>query len=138
MPQACVAAGCSRTKSDGVSLHSFPKDEALRKKWTTAVRVHRAKWEGPSERSTLCSLHFTKDCYDMEIEMRIKLGLSNKKIDLKPGSIPTLFPSASDIRSGSMTWCSRSLHRQVCAGVVNSGESSSSRMAFRKRQRSQV
>ena len=30
----CVAAGCSRTHSDGVSLFKFPKDPARRQEWT--------------------------------------------------------------------------------------------------------
>ena len=135
MPQTCVAALCSRGTSDGVSLHLFPKNAALSKKWTRAVRVHRAKWNGPTERLTLCSLHFTKDCYEQEIQLRMKLGLDSKKLVLKPGSIPTLFPSASDEKSGSMAWCLASIHGELFAKQeVRSG----SRIAFRKRQRSQV
>ena len=54
------------------------------------------------ERSTLCSLHFAKDCYEQEVQLKIILGPSGKKPILKPDSLPTLFPSARDIRINGM------------------------------------
>ena len=139
MPQSCVAALCSRGTKDGVSLHAFPKDAVLRKLWTRAVRVHWAKWDGSTERSTLCSLNFAKDCYEQEAQLRIRLGPSRKKLILKPGSLPTFFPSARDETSGSMAWCLESIHRELFASAhVQQRESSSDKMTFRKRQRSLV
>ena len=113
MPQSFVVALCSRGTKDGVSLHSFPKDTALRKLWTRAVRVHRAKWDGPTERSTLRSLHFAKVCYEQEAQLWIRLGLSRKKLILKPGSLPSFIPSARDETSGSMAWWSESIHGEL-------------------------
>ena len=38
MVQYCIAAGCSNTRSDGVSLFKFPSDPLLREKWTREVK----------------------------------------------------------------------------------------------------
>ena len=50
MPSRCVAAGCSNTTKDGVSLHRFPSDPKYRRIiiWTTKVKLTRAKWSGHS------------------------------------------------------------------------------------------
>ncbi|CAG2212308.1 unnamed protein product [Mytilus edulis] len=45
----CVAANCGNTNADGFSLHSFPKDPNLRKKWTGFVKPERANCYGPTE-----------------------------------------------------------------------------------------
>ena len=58
MVKSCVAANCSNTYRDGVSLFKFPKDPALRQKWIKNVQRTRAKWSGPSEHSVSCSQHF--------------------------------------------------------------------------------
>ena len=44
MVKRCVAAGCSNTNADGVSLFKFPKDEKLRALWIKQVRRFRAEW----------------------------------------------------------------------------------------------
>ena len=51
MSLRCVAAGCSNTTKDSVSLHRFPSDTKYRRIWTTKVKLTRAKWSGPTERS---------------------------------------------------------------------------------------
>ena len=104
MPYCCVAGGCSRTSDDGVSMHKFPTDASLASKWSKAIRVHRTNWAGPSSSSRLCSLHFTSDCYDSETSMRQKMLLEDKRMNLKEGFFPTLFPSKKDIDAGSDTW----------------------------------
>lgn len=38
MVRTCVAAGCSNTNRDGVSLFQFPKDKILRKRWADQVK----------------------------------------------------------------------------------------------------
>ena len=38
MVKRCVAAGCSNTHSDGVSLFHFPRDPSLRLQWTRQVQ----------------------------------------------------------------------------------------------------
>ncbi|XP_028411527.1 ubiquitin carboxyl-terminal hydrolase 36-like [Dendronephthya gigantea] len=65
----CVAGGPSKVScknnsyTDGVSMHYFPKNEDLRKKWTNFVRKHRKDFE-PSKKSCLCSAHFEDECYE--------------------------------------------------------------------------
>ena len=38
MPRRCAAAGCDTKSGMGYSLHGFPQDEVLRKKWVRAVK----------------------------------------------------------------------------------------------------
>ena len=49
MVKRCVAATCSKTYADNVSLFQFPRDLALKRQWTKQVQRTRAKWSGPSE-----------------------------------------------------------------------------------------
>uniref|UniRef100_A0A3P9MF40 THAP-type domain-containing protein n=2 Tax=Oryzias latipes TaxID=8090 RepID=A0A3P9MF40_ORYLA len=60
MPSRCVAAGCSNTSSESVSVYKFPKQETLLKQWTKQVQRTRANWV-PTASSTLCSEHFEAD-----------------------------------------------------------------------------
>ena len=66
MPRRCIAAGCDGVGGKDYSLHKFPKDEAIRKKWIKAVKEQRSNWNGPSPYSLLCSKHFTADCFISE------------------------------------------------------------------------
>ena len=85
-------------------MHKFPTDTSLASKWSKAIRVHCADWTGLSSSSRLCSLHFTSDCYNRETIMRKKIRLEDKRLNLREGSIPSLFPSTKDIGAGSETW----------------------------------
>ena len=38
MPKRFVAAGCDTVGGMGYSLRSFPKDETMKRKWTSAVK----------------------------------------------------------------------------------------------------
>ena len=58
MSKHCVAAGCDTKSGMGYSLHGFPQDEVLQKKWVRAVKRQRSNWEGPLSSSQLCSKHF--------------------------------------------------------------------------------
>ena len=89
-------------------MHKFPTDASLASNWSKAICIYRADWTGPSSSSRLCSLHFTSDCYDSETIMRKKMRLEDKRLNLKEGSIPTLFPSKKDIDAGSETWTNQS------------------------------
>ena len=51
----CVAEKCGNTNADGVSLHTFPKDPTLLKKWSDFVKLKRGAWPGPTEYLTLWS-----------------------------------------------------------------------------------
>ena len=46
MPRRCIAAGYNTSSGMGYSLHSFPKDETLRRKWISAVKCQRSNWDG--------------------------------------------------------------------------------------------
>lgn len=49
--------------TDGISMHYFPKNEAVRIKWMRFVQKHRKDFV-PSKKSCLCSAHFDKSCYE--------------------------------------------------------------------------
>ena len=65
----CVAGGPNKVScknnsySECISMHYFPKDEIVRKKWTNFVQKHRKNFV-PSNKSCLCSAHFDKSCYE--------------------------------------------------------------------------
>ena len=54
----CVAGGArnvsctNNSKTAGISLHMFPRDDAIREKWIRFIQRHRAIWQ-PSKTSTL-------------------------------------------------------------------------------------
>ena len=111
MPKRCVAGGCSNTTEGGYSLHTFPKDPALRAQWTKEVARYCGGWPGPTEHSVLCSLHFTKDCYEASSLLTEEMALPySQKRRLKSKALPTLFPRASDSTTGSMDWAKASIH----------------------------
>ena len=88
MPQCCIAAGCNTTSSMGYSLHSFPKDKALRRKWIYAVKRQRSNWDGPSSSSLLCSKHSKEDCFATEgVQFCEALGVPAQK-RLKADGVP--------------------------------------------------
>ena len=89
MPSRCVAAGCSNTTKDGVSLHRFPSDPKYRRIWTTKVKLTRAKWSGPTEHSFLCSTHFAQTCFERGLHSQF--GMAYKAM-LLPDAIPMIFP----------------------------------------------
>ena len=67
MPQHnCVAADCKTIVGMGYSLHKFPKDKSLKRRWISAVKQQRKDWNSPSPTSVLCSKHFTEDLYETD------------------------------------------------------------------------
>uniref|UniRef100_A0A3P9HYZ0 THAP-type domain-containing protein n=1 Tax=Oryzias latipes TaxID=8090 RepID=A0A3P9HYZ0_ORYLA len=91
MPSRCVAAGCSNTSSESVSVFKFPKQETLLKQWTKQVQRTRANWV-PTASSTLCSEHFEADCFEETPQLMKDMGMHvrYKKV-LKPNAITTIF-----------------------------------------------
>ena len=73
----CVAGGPSTYSFnntnfvEGITMHKFPKDEELRKKWLKFVHTHRPNFE-PKERSCLCSSHFEPSCFERKIDLEMK------------------------------------------------------------------
>ena len=45
------------SRSEGISMHMFPRDEKKHTAWTSFVRNHRPNWN-PMATSALCSAHF--------------------------------------------------------------------------------
>ena len=108
MPRRCVAAGCNTTSRMGCSLHSFPKDETLRRKWISAVKRQRNSWDGPSSSSLLCSKHFKEDCFVMEgVRFRDALGIPAQK-RLKGDAVPTIFARSVDQLDAGSSSCTPS------------------------------
>ena len=68
--------------------------------------------------------------------MRKQLGLEEKRRNLKPDAVPTLFPKKIHFQSGSISWCEGSLHS--AAVIASKTVSGASGGAFRKRQWSEV
>ena len=69
MPTRYVAAACSNTHHDGVSLFMLSRDRCLREKWAKQVHRTRAQWN-PTENSVLCSKHFKEDCFEPGTDVR--------------------------------------------------------------------
>ena len=94
----CVAGGpnnvrCTNTSyTEGVSMHVFPKNEEIRKKWTKFVQRHRANFI-PSSTSALCSAHFEVACYERNISLNFgeqtPTGKALKRY-LKKDATPTI------------------------------------------------
>ena len=66
MPRRCIAAGCDSVGGKGCSLHKFPQDEAIKRKWIKAVKQPRSNWDGPSPHLLLCSKPFADNCFVTE------------------------------------------------------------------------
>ena len=93
MVKRCVAAGCSNTNADGVSLYKFPKNEALRSQWIKQMQRFRAEWTATAY-SVLCSKHFSDDCFEPASQIAATFGMQKSR-RLKPDAIPTLFDRPS-------------------------------------------
>lgn len=80
----CVAGGCSRRKSDGVSLHQFPFDRpSILRQWTVFVHNSRKNWNGPTKASVLCSAHFTEDSYPAKYRLMESVGVPVQRKELE-------------------------------------------------------
>jgi hypothetical protein len=92
----CVAGGprnvsCkNNSKTEGVSMHSFPSNHVNRLKWTGFVQRHRTQWH-PSNSSVLCSVHLQPSDFEQRLDLNVDLdGKSKTKRWLKKGAIPTV------------------------------------------------
>ena len=144
MVKRCVAAGCSNTYSDGVSLFQFPRDPVLRQQWSQQVRRTRARWSGPSEHSVLCSKHFTESCFEPSSALASKVGLEKRK-RLKADAVPTIFERPETSTSSTNTSGDFSSQRKRAAVDTPLEESTGAkhqakraRGAYEKRERARV
>lgn len=140
MVNRCVAAGCSNTSSDRVSLFKFPSDAVLRRKWEKQVQRTRAQWKA-TEHSFLCSDHFTEDCFEVDSALASQFGMKKRR-RLRPGAVPTIFhrSSAAQVRTDEAAEerSSRKRTAEVCPMVDDEGPSKRKRGAVEKRERREV
>ena len=145
MVKRCIAAGCSNTYSDNVSLYKFPRDPVLRQQWVKQVQRTRAQWSGPSEHSVLCSEHFTDCCFQPDSAIAASMGLQKRRM-LKPDAIPTVFERPAvqlPSSSGSCAGASGSSRKRGSSTTSPAAEDTPSqpkkrRGAYEKRERSRV
>ena len=144
MGKRCVAAGCSNTHRDGVSLHKFPKDASLRQQWVRQVQRTRADWKEPSEHSVVCSAHFAEPCFEPDSALALAMGLEKRKKKLKPDAVPTLFDRPS-VAGGTeeASASSRKRQRSITLSTLSPSNLATckpkkARVAFEKRERARV
>ena len=136
-----VAAGCSNTHSDSISMHKFPKDSELRKKWEKQVQRTRERWSA-TENSFLCSEHFEAECFEVDSMLAEQMGLKKRR-RLKPDAVPTIFvrhvtpqqttESSSSCEAPALTTARK--RAPASSSTVGTGDPPKKRMAFEKRER---
>ena len=132
----CVAAGCTATHKDNVSLHEFPKDSRpdIRRQWINFVKTKRKDFTSPSAHSVLCEKHFTPDCYPLEYSIKKNLGIVVKKKSLLPDAVPTIHLVGSVEK---ITGCKRSAS-QSFDSLARPSQPKQMRSAYRKRECTRV
>ena len=140
MVKRCVAAGCSNTYREGVSLFLFPKDHAIRLQWIKQVQRTRAEWKGPSEHSVLCSDHFNDDCFEPDSAIASSLGLDKPRRRLKADALPTIFKRVAAPGLGTATATGKRLASEGPGSTDPDGSQSKKvrREAYEKRERARV
>ena len=79
MPKHCVAGGFNRSTEGGFSLHTFPKDPVRKAKWSSNVGRWRSDWNEPTDHLVVCSLRFTRDCFESSVIVSEEMGIPPKK-----------------------------------------------------------
>lgn len=135
----CVAAGCTSTNADNISVHEFPKEikRELRRKWINFVKTKRQDFNQPSRFSVLCELHFAPDCYPAEYRIKQSMCIEIKKKRLLPDVVPTIHLPVTSTSSSHNTPIHNASKIDV-THVPNIGVPASAstavRGAFRKRE----
>ena len=88
----CVTGGpgnvscTNNSRTEGISMHLFPRDDVTRQKWVRFVRRHRANWQ-PSKTSVLCSVHFELSDFEQRLDLNLGEGSSfqTKRCMVKEG-----------------------------------------------------
>ena len=62
----CVVQDCSAKANAqlGISLHLFPIDPRIKRKWNNYVAITRKDWVENTDFSVICSQHFTQECFE--------------------------------------------------------------------------
>ena len=88
----CVAGGpglvsCKNTAyTEGVSMHLFPKDVAIRSQWERFVRRHRPNFKATNV-SVLCSVHFEQSCF---LQRALNFGDTKQRRRSNKDAVPTI------------------------------------------------
>ena len=92
MPNRCCVGGCSNVTSRDISLHRFPRDDAVKQEWVAQIKRTRDKWQGPGPYSLVCSVHFSEECFDPTPKLKEAFGCNQQtKRRLLPTAVPTIF-----------------------------------------------
>lgn len=88
----------------GISMHQFPKDPVVQRKWVKFVQRHRANFHESSvtKYTSLCSAHFEESCYTRKISLDLGEHSKQNKVLIR-GSILTrdsVVPERTDILTG--------------------------------------
>ena len=88
----------------GISMHQFPKDPVVQRKWVKFVQRHHANFHESSvtKYTSLCSAHFVESCYTQKISLDLGEHSKQNKVLIR-GSIPTrdsVVPERTDILTG--------------------------------------
>jgi hypothetical protein len=121
----CVALGCTSSRGGNydneICYHSFPvRRPAILAEWIKFVKSTWKFWRGPYKSSSLCSLHFTKDCYSIWSNKQDKYSNSQIMKLLKSDAIPTIHALAppslplAGHRNPSVSGLSASTKKQMC------------------------
>ena len=108
MVNVCVVFGCSNTSTNLISLHQFPKEHNALKLWERFVNRTRV-WDKSSASSRICSKHFKPD--DFENYIQVTLG-GAKKLRLKDGAIPSIYPEGTCFSKAKTNEKERSVFRK--------------------------
>ena len=85
-PNSTTCGNNSRTP--GISMHQFPKNEKTRALWVRFVQRHRSDFDEPvNQYAVLCSAHFERSCFTT-IQHKDTDHLKLKQV-LQRGSVPT-------------------------------------------------
>lgn len=137
MVKRCVAAGCSNTNADGVSLFKFPKDDKLRALWIKQVQRFRAEWTCTAY-SVLCSEHFSDECFEVESKFAAEFGMKKTR-RLKPDAVPSIFTRPSAITRPSGSLGKREATDSPCSSSsISESSSKKKRKAYEKRENYRV
>ena len=80
-----IVATTPASLTEGISMHSFPYDDNVKRKWTQFVRKHRPGFKP--------SVHFSKDCFTRPTDLlgpQNVSGAISKSTRMVKGSIPTI------------------------------------------------
>lgn len=89
MVKRCVVGGCSNSSQDKVSVHQYPKEQAIRQKWDAFVKSTRKDWKSGNDHSIVCGAHFKAP--DDFVGWSMYQAGYRRQLNL-PGAIPSIRP----------------------------------------------